>query len=141
MNHWAEVFDCPVHIHEADESWIFDRGPRIMTWTGTEKELWDGMKIIRTGGHFPGSCILHVSSLLKGTVLCGDSLQVSRNRKHIAIMYSYPNLVPLPAAEIWRIKKQLAPLLFDAIYGAFGWQNIATGAKAILENSFEKYAV
>ena len=63
MNDWAEVFDCPIHIHQSDEEWIVDQGKHVSLWDGSEQPLWDGMRIINIGGHFPGSSILHVPSL------------------------------------------------------------------------------
>src|SRR5882757_41868 len=60
MNSWAEVFDCPIYIHRNDEQFIVDKGERVDLWSGAEMEFWDSVKMINIGGHFPGSCILHV---------------------------------------------------------------------------------
>lgn len=107
MNDWAEVFDCPVYIHQSDEQWIIHKGSHINLWAGTEKELWNGIRIINIGGHFPGSSILHVPFLSpKGTVLCGDTFAISPSKKHMAVMYSYPNRIPLPVQEVQRIKNR-----------------------------------
>jgi len=141
MNDWAEVFNCPVYIHQSDEQWIVHKGKHLNLWSGTEKELWDGMRIINIGGHFPGSSILHVPFLSpKGTVLCGDTFAISPNKKHMAIMYSYPNRIPLPVQEVQRIKKRMLALVFDTMHGFYDVQNIYSDAKEILEHSLEKYA-
>jgi hypothetical protein len=74
MNEWAEVFDCPMHIHQLDKQWIFKRVVWISLWQCMEKELWDGIKLINVGGHFPGSALLHVPFLSEeGAILCGET--------------------------------------------------------------------
>lgn len=132
---WAATFNCPVYIHEKDKEWA-PKSEAINLWSGEEKELWDGIKIINTGGHFAGACILHVPFLSeKGTVFCGDSLQVSRSKKFISIMYSYPNQIPLPVSEIKRISLLLKKYHFDKLYGAFSFQNLTSDVESILEKS------
>ena len=141
MNDWAEIFNCPIYIHQNDEQWIFNKGSRINLWNDTEQELWDGIRLINIGGHFPGSSILHVSFLsTSGTVLCGDTFYISPSKKHMAVMYSYPNRIPLPLYEVERIKKQMSSISFDTIYGFYDYQNIYTEAKLVMEKSFSKYA-
>jgi hypothetical protein len=54
-------------------------------------------------------------------------------------MYSYPNLIPLPAAAIRRISAALAPLAYDRIYGAFPGLTIPTDAHAAVEHSAARY--
>jgi len=38
---------------------------------------------------------------------------------HCVHMYVYPNLLPLPTAEVQRIQEQVEPLLFEQQYGAW----------------------
>jgi hypothetical protein len=140
MNDWAEVFNCPVYIHQNDEQWVFNMGDNVTLWTGAEKELWDGIKIINIGGHFPGSSILHVPFLSPGgAVLCGDTFAIAPSKRHISAMYSYPNRIPLPLHEMHRLKKQMSGIPFDTMYGYADFQNIYLNAKELLENSMEKY--
>ena len=54
-----------------------------------------------------------------GALLVGDIIQVIPDRSHVAFMWSYPNLVPLPEAEVERIAAAVEPFDFDAIYGAW----------------------
>ena len=137
MQTWATTFNCPVYIHEKDKEWA-PKNDVIKFWSGEEKDLWNGIKIINTGGHFPGACILHVSFLSeKGTVFCGDSLFISRSKRHIAIMYSYPNQIPVPVSEIKRISLLLKKYQFDSLYGAFSFQNLTCDVKDILEKSMD----
>jgi glyoxylase-like metal-dependent hydrolase (beta-lactamase superfamily II) len=140
MNEWAEAFDSPVYIHHSDEEWIFDRGPRIELWKGEEKQLWDGMRLINLGGHFPGSSILHVPFLSPdGTVFCGDTMVISPSKKHIAIQYSYPNRMPLPRVELVRIKDRLEAIPFDALYSFYKHLNLTRDVREILKESIERY--
>lgn len=140
MNRWAATFDCPILIHRSDEPWIVNRGSRVNLWTGGEKELWDGMKLVNIGGHFPGSSVLQVPFLgARGALLCGDTFVISPSKKHVAAMHSYPNRIPLPVKEIERIGQETSGLEFDAIYGWNDSQNISSDARGIVENSLAKY--
>jgi hypothetical protein len=140
MNEWAETFACPIYIHQNDARFIVNQGRRIELWGSREKELWNEMRLINVGGHFPGSSILQIPFLSpKGVILCGDSFVISPSRKHIAVMHSYPNKIPLPLKEIEHIREQLKPLNFDTIHGWNDSQNISLNAKEILEDSLAKY--
>jgi hypothetical protein len=140
MNNWAEVFDCPIYIHKKDEPWIMYKGSHIALWEGVEKPLWDNIRMINIGGHFPGSSILHVPAFSpKGTIFCGDTLYIARSKRHIAVMHSYPNQIPLPLSEMTRIKNLVQSLEFDAMFGAFEFQNLSTDVREILANSMKRY--
>jgi hypothetical protein len=140
MNDWAAIFNCPIYIHQSDEQWILDKGENVKLWSGTEQLLWDGVKIINIGGHFTGSCVLHIPSLSnEGTILCGDTMYLSPSKKHFAIMYSYPNRIPLPISEIKRIKGRFDEIRFDSIYGFYSYQNLVSDAKDVLNQSLERY--
>jgi hypothetical protein len=141
MNEWAAIFNCPVYIHQNDEQWIFNKGKQISLWSGTEKELWDGIKISNVGGHFPGSSILQVPFLSAGgTILCGDTFYIAPSKKHMAVMYSYPNRIPLPLQEIDRIKEQMLSISFDSMHGFYEYQDIYGDAKQIMESSLSRYS-
>ena len=140
MNEWAETFGCPIYIHKKDEPWIFDKGPHIELWEGEEKDLWDGMRLINLGGHFPGSSILHVPFLSKeGTVFCGDTMVISPSKRHIAVQYSYPNRIPLPRKEVARISARLEALSFDALYSFYKHLTITKDVREILRRSMGRY--
>lgn len=140
MNDWAAAFNCPIYIHQGDEPWVFDRGTHVKLWSGSEQLLWDGVKIIHIGGHFAGSSILHVPFLSKeGTVLCGDTLYLSPSKQHFAVMYSYPNRIPLPKKEVERIKKRFESFSFDAFYGFYSYQNLSENVQSILKKSMDRY--
>jgi len=140
MSDWATTFDCPVYIHEDDAEFIVYKSDYIHLWQGEELSLCDDLKLVNIGGHFKGSSILHISDMsVKGTILSGDTVYLSLSKKHYAIMYSYPNRIPLPISEIKRIKKRFESLEFDSIYGFFSYQNVIGTARELLETSLNRY--
>ena len=62
---WAETFKCPAHIAADDEEWLCRQPPskNIIDFNGgpagATKEIVEGVTAIKTGGHFPGSLVLH----------------------------------------------------------------------------------
>jgi hypothetical protein len=140
MNDWAEVFNCPIYIHKKDQEYISFKGENITLWEGDEIDLIDKIKIHNIGGHFEGSSVLVISTMSKlGTMLTGDTMYLSPTKKHFAIMYSYPNRIPLPISEIKRIKNRFENISFDSIYGFYSYQNLTENAKEILKKSLERY--
>ncbi|MEQ1797200.1 MAG: MBL fold metallo-hydrolase [Lacibacter sp.] len=140
MNEWAEIFDCPLYIHKKDEQHIMVKGKHLNLWEEDEMQLWDGMRLINIGGHFEGSSILHVPFLSEeGSILCGDTLFLSPSKKHFSAVYSSPNRIPLPLAEMKRIKKRFDEIPFDSFYGYVKTQNLDKDVKRILEESMAKY--
>jgi glyoxylase-like metal-dependent hydrolase (beta-lactamase superfamily II) len=141
MNEWAEEFDCPIYIHEKDKAWIFNPGPHIQLWNGDEKPLWDDIKLAHVGGHFPGSSMLHIAGMSNGGVmLCGDSLYISRSRRHTAVMFSYPNSIPLLKEDFAAFYEKCSKLKFDTLYGAtFEGQDLEGNAYPIFTKSMNRY--
>lgn len=140
MNDWAAAFDCPVYIHRDDASWIVVKDQRIHLWEGNERTLWKGMQLYHIGGHFPGSSLLHVPFLSKeGAIFCGDTLVLSPSGKHLSVMYSYPNRIPLPLAEMRRIRERLEGIAFDTYYGFYPFQNVTENVKGLLAESMNRY--
>lgn len=135
---WSKVFgDVPVYIHAANRPWVTRKDGNLQFWDADSFRLNEEMELIRCGGHFPGSCVLHVSTG-DGSLFAGDTIQVTPGNDRVSFMYSYPNLIPLPARDIRNILAAVELLKFDAIYGAFG-HYIRSNAKAILKNSVERY--
>lgn len=140
MNDWAQQFSCPVYLHEFDKEYIVENGEYIHLWSGRSFRLWDDITIENIGGHFNGSSVLMLNNDPKnGVMLCGDTMYLSPSMKFFAIMYSYPNRIPLERSEIVRIKKRLSELSFDSVYGFYSYQNLTINAKDILEKSIEQY--
>jgi glyoxylase-like metal-dependent hydrolase (beta-lactamase superfamily II) len=138
MASWAEAFDCPVLVHEADRDWIVEPSPRIELWSGEQTEPLAGLMLHRLGGHFPGSTVLHWRD--RRILLPGDTFLVTRDRRHVSFMWSYPNYVPLPAADVQRIADRLVDLDFDSIHSAF-WErgDMRTGGKEAIARSVARH--
>ncbi|TAN33864.1 MBL fold metallo-hydrolase [bacterium] len=138
---WAAAFDAPVYLHTADRRWVMRPSPAIVHWEGGELKLHDGMRLINAGGHFDGGTMLHVPFLAggRGALLSGDIIQVIPDRRFVGFMYSYPNLIPLPADGVKRIASSVAGLQFDRIYGAWWDRVIASGGKEAVARSAERY--
>jgi len=138
MADWGRVFDCPVLVHAADREWLVEPDPCIECWNGEIREVLPGVTLHRLGGHFPGSTVLHW--LERRTLLTGDTMLVTPDRRHVSFMWSYPNYVPLPAAEVRRLGRRLDALDFDAIYSAF-WDrgDIERDAKPAVQRSIVRH--
>lgn len=133
MNEWAETFNCRIYIHQEDAPYIADTGRHIQLWSGKQMQLWDNIQLINIGGHFRGSSVLLLPGRSeKGVMLCGDTMYLSPSKKHFAIMYSYPNRIPLPLSEIKGIKSELDAIDFDTLYGFYSYQNLTENVKEIL---------
>jgi hypothetical protein len=110
-------------------------------WEGDTCELWDGLTLVRCGGHFPGSDVLHwpAGADGRGALLTGDTMQVAQDRRYVSFMYSYPNMIPLNTKAVQRIVDSVEPYNFDRIYG--GWWDliVKSDAKAAVKRSAERY--
>jgi hypothetical protein len=135
MVEWAHHFDCPVWLHEADREWVMREDPKLHFWSGSTYDLGDGTTLIRCGGHFAGGTALH-----RGTsLLAGDIVQVIPDRGWVSFMYSFPNYIPLPEAEIRSIEAALEPFEYETIYGAWWGTVIPADGKAIVKRSAQRY--
>jgi glyoxylase-like metal-dependent hydrolase (beta-lactamase superfamily II) len=141
MIEWSRAFDCPVLLHAADRQWVMRQDPAIEFWEGETKEIGHGLTLIRCGGHFDGGTVLHWPEGAdgKGVVLSGDILQVVQDRRWVSFMYSYPNLIPLPASTVRRIVSAVESYEFDRIYGAWWGRVVFTDAKAAVKRSADRY--
>lgn len=141
MVEWAECFDAPIYLHEADRQWVMRPDPRITFWSGETMALPGDLTLVRLGGHFPGSTVLHwpAGAEGKGTLLTGDTIYVVADRAWVSFMYSYPNLIPLPARTIRRIRDAIAPYRFSRLYSGFAGRVVSTDASAAVQRSAERY--
>jgi hypothetical protein len=137
MVEWAHRFDCPVLLHRDDAQWIMRPDPAIELWDGETREL-GGLTLLRLGGHFRGGTVLHRPDGA-GTLLSGDIVQVIPDREWVSFMYSYPNLIPLPAAEVQRMAGALEPFAFETIQGAWWGTTVPRDAKGVVRRSAERY--
>ena len=142
MGEWSRAFgNAPIYLSAADKEWIMNPSPAVKLWDGDTHKLWEGVTLVRCGGHFPGGTVMHWSggAAGKGIVGAGDILSVTTDRKWLSFMRSYPNFLPLSAREVEHIGAALKPFAFDVIYGHYFDRVIAKDAKAVLEKSVERY--
>lgn len=141
MIEWAERFDARIYLHEADRRWVMRPDARITFWSGETLSLPGDLTLVRLGGHFPGSSVLHwpAGADGKGALLTGDTIYVVADRAWVSFMYSYPNLIPLPARAIRRISAGIAPYRFDRLYSGFAERVVSTDASAAVQRSAERY--
>ncbi len=141
MVEWANRFDVPIYLHEADREWVMRPSERITFWSGETHSLMDDISLIRLGGHFPGSTVLHWANDAngKGLLLTGDTIQVVADRGWVSFMYSYPNLIPLPAAQISRMRDAIVPYRFERLYGMRFDSVVSADAKNVVLNSVDRY--
>ncbi|MBW4022969.1 MAG: MBL fold metallo-hydrolase [Proteobacteria bacterium] len=141
MQDWAAAFDAPIHLHAADRAWITRSSPAIRFWEGDRQEIAAGLTLLRLGGHFPGSTVLHWPATADGAgaLLAGDTVQITPGARRVTFMYSYPNYLPLPAATVRRMAATLAPWRYERIYGAFAGQDVMRGGAAMVAASAAAY--
>jgi hypothetical protein len=142
MVEWSEALGgAPILLHEADRAWVARPSPAIQFWSGDSCQLSNEVRLIRCGGHFPGSTALHWANGPRpgGALFPGDALQVVMDRRHVTFMYSYPNYIPMRPREVRAIRVRLAGLAFEDVFGFTWGRNIIGGARHAVDESFERY--
>jgi hypothetical protein len=141
MVDWAERFDVPILLHADDAAHVVRPSDRVEPWSGERHALWDGLELVRLGGHFAGGtvCSWPGGAGGRGALLSGDVIQVAQDRDWASFMWSYPNFIPLSAREIQRIRAIAETLRFDRLYGAFWYAVMDPGARAKVLASADRY--
>lgn len=141
MVEWADRFDVPVHLHVDDRQWVMRPSPRVRFWDGDTLEPAPGATVIRLGGHFPGSSVLHWRDAIdgQGVLLTADTIYPIPATRWVTFMYSYPNMLPLPASEIRRIRDAIAPYPFDRLYAGWPGRELTGGAHEAVLTSADRY--
>ena len=142
MVDWSDAFGgVPIHLHESNRDYVMRPSERVAYWQSETLDLGQGVTLIRSGGHFPGSSVLHwaAGAGSKGVLMTGDTIMVVPDTSWVSFMYSYPNLVPLPAREVRRIVSTVEPFAYDRIYSAWWDRVCAEDATARVEKSAERY--
>lgn len=141
MVEWSQRFAAPIYLHEADRQWVMRPDSRINFWSGETLPLLGEITLVRLGGHFAGSTVLHWASGAdgKGLLLTGDTIQVVADRNWVTFMRSYPNLIPLPVAEVARIRDTIATYPFERLYGGWFDRIVAADASNAVHRSANRY--
>jgi glyoxylase-like metal-dependent hydrolase (beta-lactamase superfamily II) len=141
MIEWSRAFGgVPIILHEAERPWVMRPDPCIEFWSGERRELFGGLSLIRSGGHFAGYQVCHWPAGAEGSgvLLAGDQPQIGLNPEIVSFMWSYPNFLPLGPAAIKQILASLDPLAYDRLYGAFaarGHGVVKQNAKQVVARS------
>ena len=112
MVSWSHAFGgCPIYVPDLDRDFVTRPDPVIEYWDGEPFEVAPGVTLVRTGGHFPGSAVLHWAAGAEGqgALLVGDSITVVPDRRYVSFMYSYPNLIPASAESVRAILASVEP--------------------------------
>jgi hypothetical protein len=142
MVEWSEAFGgAPILLHDADRNWIRRTSDHVRTWSGDRHRLSPTVQLIHTPGHFPGSSVLHWTAAPNGrsVLLTGDSLHVTADRRHISIMHSVPNYIPVAPGVITDVRGRLAGVEFDDLYGFTWGLNVTGDARQAVDASFNRY--
>jgi hypothetical protein len=136
----SAAFDgAPVFVCRADLEWVQRTGRAVCPYFH-EAEPVPGVRLRRTGGHFPGSAVaVWTGADGAGVMLSGDSIGPVARSGWVTFMRSFPNYLPLSAAVVRRIAASVNDLDFDRMYGNFG-QSIASEAHSAVQTSAERYA-
>ncbi|KAK5005711.1 hypothetical protein LTR28_007372 [Elasticomyces elasticus] len=126
---WAERFNCPVYISAEDEIWLNREDDAKSSSRryieGTTETILDGVTAVKTGGHFPGSLVLHWDEKL---FIADTFVTVPSALYHVdrlpgttsyAFMWSIPNMLSLPPTEMHKMWRALKPFDFTSTHGAF----------------------
>ncbi|KAJ3497032.1 hypothetical protein NLG97_g2209 [Lecanicillium saksenae] len=151
---WARAFRCPVFLAAADAEWTTMRSGHQVLATDVETEILDtGAKMIRVGGHFPGSMVLLYDrhAFIADTIMMtpagfgnwkSDAMGRPRQRppgqNSFAFLWSFPNRIPLGPDEIARMWSIIRNYEFDAAHGSFAYCDMEDlDAKARLLDSMQ----
>ena len=132
--------NASIYWHADNRPWVMRPDPAFVYWEGETLTLFDGITLIRCGGHFEGSTVLHWAqgAERRGALFTGDTMQVAQDRRYVSFMYSYPNMIPLNKRAIERIVNAVEPFEFERIYGGW-WDYLVVDAKNAVKRSAERY--
>ena len=143
MVEWSEALDnTPIYLHQDLAPHVRRPSPNIRYWSGEAFDLGQGISILRCGGHFKGSSVLHwpAGAGGKGALLTGDTIMVAADTRWLSFMRSYPNYIPLNRRAVEKIVAAVSPHSFDRIYGNPGWSRVCeSNARERLALSAERY--
>jgi len=142
MISWSHAFgDVPIYLHASFERWVMRPDAVIRYWEGETQPVGEGLTLIRCGGHFTGSTVLHWAACAegRGALLSCDTLFVTRDRRHVTFMYSIPNYIPVSASQVDRIVAAVEPYPYDRVYSQFDGLEILAGGREAVRRSATRY--
>ena len=86
---------------------------RLEFWSGETLDLGEGLTLIRTGGHFAGSQVLHIAP--KSTVFISDAVVLTTDPDHVSFEYSWAQFLPLDERAVRGIAQAFEPFEFETL--------------------------
>lgn len=131
---------APVWVPRRDETWVLRPDDAVRTWED-RVEVAPGVTLVRCGGHFAGSAVLHVAGAAggRGALLVGDTLMVLPGARRVSFMRSYPMLLPLPERYLDRLLASLEGLAYDRIHGGWPGLTVEADARSVVARSADLY--
>ncbi len=142
MSAWSQALgDVPIYVHASDRQWVTQPVETLRVWEGETHALMPGLRLVRCGGHFPGSAALHWAGGAggQGALFTGDTISVAEDHRWVSFMYSYVNDIPLSAAAVRGIAAAVAPYPFDRLYGGWEGQVVGPDARGAVLRSAKRY--
>lgn len=141
MVEWSHAFGAPVYLHALNRPWVMRPDANTHFWDEEQLLLPGDLTLVHCGGHFPGAAVLHwpAGAEGKGVLLTGDIINVVSDRRYVSFMYSFPNLIPLPARAVRQVVAAVEPFAYDRIYGGWWDRMVLQDAKAGVRYSAERY--
>lgn len=157
---WAQALDTPVYASSVDRGWwmrkIDDQvaNKYLNLYDTPQHQLAPGLTLVRCGGHFDGSAVLHwdrakavgpKSFTYKRTppttavVFPSDTFMAAADKQTVSFMWSYPNSIPLPPRSVEAIWHAMRPYEFDDIIGSWPGQYVKREARRKLLFSAERF--
>lgn len=136
----ADGRGAPMWVPRRDAAWVLRPGTAVRAFEDV-LELAPGVTVVRCGGHFAGSAVLHVAAAAegRGALLVGDTVMVLPGRRRVSFMRSYPMLLPLPERYLDRLLRALDGLAYDRLHGAWTGSDVPSGAREVVRSSAETY--
>lgn len=138
---WAQAFGATIHLHESARPWVMRPSSALRPFAADKEMLFAGLRIVRLGGHFACSSVLLWPDGAggKGALLTGDTITVVADRRSVTFLYSYPNRLPLPSADVTHIRRAVEGLSFDRLYGGWMGEEISVQAREVVLRSADRY--
>lgn len=141
MVEWSRAFsNAPMYLPLADREWVCRDDAAYMFYDDIAEPV-QGVTLVRCGGHFEGSAVLHWAAGAggRGALMTGDTIQVVLDRRYVSFMRSYPNLIPLDPQTVGTIMERIAPYSYDRVHGGWWDRTIVNDAAAAIALSAERY--
>ncbi|WP_040167611.1 MBL fold metallo-hydrolase [Microbacterium gorillae] len=136
---YADAFEATVWVAEVDAGWLQRRPARLQLWTA-DVEIVPGVRATQTGGHFPGSAVVHtIGADGAGVLLAGDTIFATPDGG-VTFLRSFPNRIPLSAAVVRRVAAHVTDrFAFERLYSNFQLR-VPEHADAVVLRSADRYA-